>query len=145
LNTNTQGLINELADQMLEHPLEVSIQMERQKENLEKLTESQLDPIKAKFVETESKLRESVDRQILAPEARGTMRPSPPPSAGPTVGPARPEAIEMSSGLVDGTASCIHQPTICHTVASDNNVNDVNVHANPTANVSLSGYLTNTL
>jgi hypothetical protein len=73
--------------------------MERQKESLEKLTESQLNPIKAKFVEIESKLRESADRQILAPEARGTMQPSPPPSAGPTDGPARPEAIETSSGL----------------------------------------------
>jgi translation elongation factor EF-Ts len=41
-----QGLINELADQMLEHRSEVSVQMERQKESLEKLTESQLDPIK---------------------------------------------------------------------------------------------------
>jgi hypothetical protein len=71
------------------------------------------------------------------------MQPSPPPSAGPTDVPDRPEAIETSSFLVDGTASCIHQPTICHTVASNNSMNDVNVHANPTANVSLSGYLTN--
>jgi hypothetical protein len=43
-NASIQGLINELADQMLEHRSEVSIQMERQKESLAKLTESQLDP-----------------------------------------------------------------------------------------------------
>jgi hypothetical protein len=149
-NANTQGIINELADQMQEHRSEVSIQIERQKENLEKLTEaktrevgSQLDQTKAKFVEIESKLNESAERQTLEPEASGAMHHSPPPSAHPTDDPARPEGIETSSGLVDGTVSCIHQPTTCHTVASHNSVNDRSVHANPTTKVSLSGYVTN--
>jgi hypothetical protein len=143
-NANTQGLINELVDQMLGHQSEVLMQMERQKESLEKLTESQLDQIKAKFVEIKDRLQETADKQTSATEAIGTMHHSPPPSAGPTDGPVRTEVIEMSSGLVDGTASCIHQPTTCHTVASNNSsMNEVNVHANPSAKVLLSSYLTN--
>jgi polyhydroxyalkanoate synthesis regulator phasin len=73
-NTNAQELINELAYQMQEHRSEVSNQMDRQKESLEKLTEtntrelgSQLDQMKAKFVEIESKLNESAERRTLAP------------------------------------------------------------------------------
>jgi hypothetical protein len=127
-NANTQGLINELADQMLGQRSEVSIQMERQRESLEGLTESQLDQIKAKFVEIEDRLQEIADRQTSATEASGTMPHSPPPSTGPTEGPARTEAIEMSSGLVDGRASGIHQPTTCHTVVSNNSgMDEVNV------------------
>jgi exonuclease VII large subunit len=149
-NANTQGLINELADQMQEHRSEVSVQMERQKESLEKLTEAntrevanQFDQMKAKFVEIESKLNVSAERQTLAPGASVVVHHSPPPSAAPTDGPTRTEAIETSSGTVDGTVSCNHPPTTGHTVTSHSGVNDCAEHANPTAEVSLSGYLTN--
>jgi hypothetical protein len=67
----------------------------------------------------------------------------PPPSASPTGDPARPEGIETGGGMVDGTVSSIHPPTTCRTVASRSGVNDCAVHVNPTAEVSLSGYLTN--
>jgi DNA-binding transcriptional regulator GbsR (MarR family) len=75
-HSNTQVTINELADQMQEHRSEVSVQLARLRERLEKFTQAntqevgrQVEQLNATFVEIESKLNETTNRQALAPEA----------------------------------------------------------------------------
>jgi hypothetical protein len=150
-NTNTQVIINELTDQMQEHGSEVSVQLDRQRESFEKLTQAhtqevnrQVEQLNAKFVEIESKLNETTNRQALALEACGVGHDADSPSVRPASDPGTiPEGTEQSSGLVGGTVSCIHQPNTGPAVASGGSILDCGIHANRNVNVALAGYSNN--
>jgi hypothetical protein len=149
-NTSTQLVVNKLADQTQEHRSEVSSQMARQKDGLEKLSQAttqalgrQFDLVNAKVVALESQLNEMPTRQAFATEGQVVVQDAASPSARPANGPATgPEATEPSCGLVGERVSCTHQPTTCNTLTSDNSMNGCVVHAT-IENVSLSGYLNN--
>jgi hypothetical protein len=106
-NTSNQLVVNELADQMQEHRSEVSSQMARQKESLEKLSQAttkalgrQFDLVNAKVVALESQLNEMPTRQAFATEGRVVVQDAASPSAGQANDPATgPEGTETSGGL----------------------------------------------
>jgi hypothetical protein len=146
-NTNTHVIINELADKMQEHRPEVIVQLERQRESLETVTQvntqevnRQVEQLNAKFVGIESRPNETTNRQALALEVCGVGHDFNSPSVRPTSDQGMiTEVTEQSSGTVSGT----HQSNTCHAVASASSMNDCGVHANRNVNVSLVGYLNN--
>jgi hypothetical protein len=150
-NTNTQVIVNELADKMQEHRAEVVVQLERQRESLETVTQAntqevnrQIEQLNSKFLGIESRSNEITNRQILSLEACGVGHDANSPSVRPTSDQGTTtEVTEQSSGWVGGTVSCTHQSNPCQAVVSESSMNDCSVHANPNVNVSLAGYLNN--